>query len=46
MVATGLKFRFVPNNSLTDTIITNLTIIGNESGGSKTITVTVTGTAN
>ena len=41
-VATGLKFTFIPNNSLTDTIITNLTIIGNESGGSKTIPVTVT----
>lgn len=40
-VATGLRFTFVPNNSLTDTIVTNLTIIGNESGGSKTIPVTV-----
>lgn len=46
LVATGLKFRFVPNNSLTDKIITNLTIIGNESGGSKTITVTVNGSSN
>lgn len=44
-VATGLKFRFVPNNALTDTIITNLTFIGNESGGSKTIPVTVQATS-
>lgn len=40
-VSTGLKFTFIPNNSLTETIVTNLTIIGNESGGSKTIPVTV-----
>lgn len=46
LVATGLKFRFVPNNSLTDKVITNLTIIGNESGGSKAITVTVNGSSN
>jgi hypothetical protein len=39
--ATGLRFRFIPNNSITETISTNLTIVGNESGGSKTIPVTV-----
>ena len=40
-VATGLKFRFIPNNSLSSTLTTTLTFIGNESGGSKTIDVTV-----
>jgi hypothetical protein len=40
-VAIGLRFRFVPNTSLTQTITTNLTVIGNESGGSVTIPVTV-----
>jgi len=40
-VATGTRFTFVPNNSLSNTIVTNITIIGNESGGSKTIPVTV-----
>jgi len=40
-VATGLKFRFLPNNSLTSTIATTITVIGNESGGSKTIPLTV-----
>jgi len=40
-VAVGLKFRFIPNNSLTSTVNTTLTIIGNESGGSKTIPLTV-----
>lgn len=43
-VTTGFKFRFVPNNSLTETLSTNLTVIGNESGGSKTIPVTVRAT--
>jgi hypothetical protein len=40
-VATGLRFRFIPNNALSSTLNTTLTIIGNESGGSKTIDVTV-----
>jgi len=40
-VAIGLRFRFVPNSALTQTITTNLTIVGNESGGSVTIPVTV-----
>jgi len=40
-VALGLRFRFVPNSSLTTTTTTNLTVVGNESGGSVTIPVTV-----
>lgn len=41
-VAVGNSFRFVPNSSLGKTTTTNLTIIGNESGGSISIEVTVT----
>ena len=41
-VAVGLTFQFVPNSALTQTITTTLTIVGNESGGSVTIPVTVT----
>lgn len=40
-VALGLRFRFVPNASLTQTITTTLTVVGNESGGSISIPVTV-----
>ena len=39
--ALGLSFIFVPNSALTQTLNTNLTIVGNESGGSTTIPVTV-----
>ena len=42
LVVVGKKFRFVPNSSLGRTTTTNLTIIGNESGGSISIEVTVT----
>ncbi len=41
-VVVGNTFRFVPNSSLGNTTTTNLTIIGNESGGSISIEVTVT----
>jgi len=41
-VAVGQKFRFLPNSSLGKTTSTTLTIIGNESGGSLSIEVTVT----
>lgn|SRR5512137_1523821 len=41
-VVVGNSFRFVPNSSLGKTTTTNLTIIGNESGGSIAIEVTVT----
>ena len=37
----GNKFRFIPNASLGKTSTTNITIIGNESGGNTSITVTV-----
>ena len=37
----GNKFRFVPNAALSKTTTTNITIIGNESGGSTSITLTV-----
>ena len=40
-VTLGLRFRFVPSAALTQTITTTLTVIGNESGGSVTIPVTV-----
>lgn len=40
-VVIGNKFRFIPNSSLSTTTTTNITIIGNESGGSSSITVTV-----
>ena len=40
-VVVGNKFRFIPNSSLTKTTTTNITIIGNESGGNVAITVTV-----
>lgn len=40
-VVVGKKFRFVPNSSLNKTTTTNLTVVGNESGGSISIEVTV-----
>jgi hypothetical protein len=40
-VVLGIRFRFVPNSSLTTTTTTTLTVIGNESGGSISIPVTV-----
>jgi hypothetical protein len=40
-VALGIRFRFVPNSALTTTTTTTLTVIGNESGGSMSIPVTV-----
>lgn len=40
-VAIGMTFTFVPNSSLTQTLTTSLTVVGNESGGSITIPVTV-----
>jgi len=40
-VVVGKKFRFLPNSSLGKTTSTTLTIIGNESGGSISIEVTV-----
>jgi hypothetical protein len=41
-VATGLSFTFTPNTALLQTTSTTLTLIGNESGGSISIPVTVT----
>jgi hypothetical protein len=41
-VSLGLRFRFVPNASLTQTTTTRLTVVGNESGGAISIPVTVT----
>lgn len=38
----GNKFRFIPNASLSKTTTTNITVIGNESGGNTSINVTVT----
>ena len=40
-VVVGSKFKFIPNTGVGITTTTNLTIIGNESGGSVTIPVTV-----
>lgn len=44
-VVVGNQFKFIPNSSLVRSTTTTLTIIGNESGGSLTIPVTVTVTA-
>lgn len=41
-VVVGNKFRFIPNTSLSKTTSTNLTVIGNESGGIASIIVNVT----
>ena len=41
-VVVGQQFRFLPNSSLGKTTSTTLTLIGNESGGSLSIAVTVT----
>lgn len=40
-VAIGLSFRFIPNNSLIENTSTRLTVVGNETGGSVSIPVTV-----
>ena len=40
-IVVGSKFKFIPNTGVGTTTTTNLTIIGNESGGSVTIPVTV-----
>jgi len=40
-VVVGQKFRFIPNAQLGRTTTTNMTIVGNESGGSVSIEVTV-----
>ncbi len=40
-VKRGLSFEFLPNPALTNSIVTTLTIYGNETGGSITIPVTV-----
>lgn len=41
-VARGLTFKFIPNPNLTSDVSTTLTIVGNETGGSVSIPVTVT----
>jgi hypothetical protein len=41
-VVTGKIFSFIPNANLTIDISTTITVFGNETGGSKTIPVTVT----
>ena len=41
-IVVGSKFKFIPNTGVGTTTTTNLTIIGNETGGSVTIPVTVT----
>lgn len=41
-VAKGLTFNFIPNANITATIQTTLTVIGNETGGTVSIPVTVT----
>jgi hypothetical protein len=40
-VAVGNVFAFIPNSTLSVTTTTNLTIVGNESGGSISVEVTV-----
>ncbi len=41
-VVMGKQFQFIPNSSLSKTTSTQIIIIGNESGGSVTIPVTIT----
>lgn len=41
-VERGTTFTFIPNPNITATIKTTITVYGNETGGSQTITVTVT----
>ena len=41
-VEAGLKFSFIPNPNITETIKTTITVYGNETGGSQTIPVTIT----
>jgi hypothetical protein len=41
-VVSGLEFRFTPNPSLTNDVITTITVFGNETGGTQTIPVTIT----
>jgi len=45
-VAKGLTFKFLPNANLTQDIQTTLTVVGNETGGTVTISVTVTYTTS
>lgn len=40
-VERGMKFTFIPNPNITQTIRTTITVYGNETGGSQTIPVTV-----
>jgi hypothetical protein len=40
--AVGITFKFFPNNNITSTTTARLTIVGNETGGSTTIPVTIT----
>jgi hypothetical protein len=40
-IAKGLRFTFIPNPSLTQTLKTTLTVYGNETGGSQTIPITI-----
>ena len=40
-VERGMKFTFIPNPNITQTIQTTITVYGNETGGSQTIPVTV-----
>ena len=40
-VERGMKFTFIPNPNITQTITTTITVYGNETGGSQTIPVTV-----
>lgn len=41
-VVSGLEFRFTPNPNLTIDVATTLTVYGNDTGGSETISVNVT----
>lgn len=41
-VAKGKTFEFIPNSQITSDIATKITLIGNETGGTAVITVTVT----
>lgn len=41
-VASGLRFEFIPNSQITTDITTKITLVGNETGGTVVVPVTVT----
>lgn len=46
LVVKGKTFEFIPNSQVTSDVTTKITIVGNETGGTKEISVTVTKVTN